>query len=476
MTQGASLFFPSESQKQIYKEAYNFLRHSVKVGRITQEELNKIMAKALKGGSAVKNVDNLIAAAKEITWVTEKGTVRKWNVRHPVKGLRSKVISTINNALERAETSGVRNIEAEELLSKYRENPLFPSQKEVVEIRALRTKGPGVIPLDETGGKTIRPTTASPVVPKNLADFDRAVERVNYSIGRLKDKGVITAEEALYFRQSRGHGVPKGQHGFPNVRNLPSDIFLVPYELNRDVGATLTKKDIHEYVRMLTRMEREGQFAGASKEGLKRLYELNDLLVKNNLPPIKDLEYFKGLPRPRSWKIPPGSGIAIGRTGKHYADVPSTVEKSLKSLNVGGARGKALRRILLGGSALTGLMLSKLGQAEEGPSLLDPVDDFSNVMPSKSGWFGRVAPVGSYGAQPYIDERQARLDKERMPLTESQLQAQQNRAAVGGFLSQYGPMVTPIMSALLPSHEWDVAYSKGGEGSEQGWRRKLRNL
>ena len=118
-------------------------------------------------------------------------------------------------------------------------------------------------------------------------------------------------------------------------------------------------------------------------------------------------------------------------------------------------------------------MLSKLGQAEEGPSILDPVDDFSNVMPSKSGWFGRVAPMGTMEAEKYIDKRQARLDEERRPLTESELQAQQNRAAVGGFLSEYGPMFAPIMSSLLPSHEWDVAYSKGGEGSEQGWRRRL---
>ena len=492
MTKGASLFYPTDEQRPIYKRAYNFLNEAVKDGRATQKQFNAVIAEALKGGSKEQNVNNLIDAAREITWVDKRGMVKSWGEgisgRHPEPGVRSGVVTTIKRALDRADRSGVRNLKAEELYSEFNRNPLFPSPAQVDEIMALRTKGPGIeSEASGTDRRTIRKTPESPVVSERLGQFDRAVERTNYRINRLvksekNPAGILTQEQADYFRQSRGHGIPKGQHGYPNLRNLSSDIFLVPNELNNLTGASLTQKDIYQYIRMLSRMERAGQHSGTSAEGLKRLYELNDLLIKNNLEPIKDLEYFKGLPRVKDYRPIPTLSFdgkefkperAIGRVGQHLTDVDDVVKKSLMNLNVGGARGKVLKRLLLSGSALTGALLSTLGQAQEGPSILDPVDDFSNVMPSKSGWFGRVAPMGTREAEKYIDKRQARLDEERRPLTESELQAQQNRAAVGGFLSEYGPMFAPIMSSLLPSHEWDVAYSKGGEGSEQGWRRRL---
>ena len=478
MTRGASLFYPTDEQRPIYKRAYNFLNEAVKDGRATQKQFNDIIVEALKGGSKEQNVNNLIDAAREITWVDKRGMVKSWGEgisgRHPEPGVRSGVVTTIKRALDRADRSGVRNLKAEELYSEFNRNPLFPSPAQVDEIMALRTKGPGIeSEASGTDRRTIRKTPESPVVSERLGQFDRAVERTNYRINNLVKSDVLTKEQGDYFRQSRGHGIPKGKQGYPNLRNLSSDIFLIPNELNNLTGANLTQKEIYEYIRMLSRMERAGQHSGTSVEGLKRLYELNDLLVKNNLEPVKDLEYFKGLPRVRSFTIPPESKRAIGRIGQHLTDVPSVTKRSLESLNVGGPRGKALKKLLLSGGALTGLLLSKLGQAEEGPSILDPVDDFSNVMPSKSGWFGRVAPMGTREAEKYIDKRQERLDEESRPLTESELQAQQNRAAVGGFLSEYGPMFAPIMSSLLPSHEWDVAYSKGGEGSEQGWRKRL---
>ena len=127
------------------------------------------------------------------------------------------------------------------------------------------------------------------------------------------------------------------------------------------------------------------------------------------------------------------------------------------------------RRTIKGGSRfgvipwLTGAVASAaslfFGSSEAEAStpqgILDQVYDFSNGMPSKSGWFGRVAPVGSYEAQPYIDKRQARLDEERRPPTENELLGAERRRK--------------FMSALdWPSRKSEELLT-GGQGYQDKW-------
>jgi len=140
-----------------------------------------------------------------------------------------------------------------------------------------------------------------------------------------------------------------------------------------------------------------------------------------------------------------------------------------KNSQLGAVMPSRYRRTIKGGSRfgvipwLTGAVASAaspfFGSSEAEAStpqgILGQVDDFSNVMPSKSGWFGRVAPVGSYGAQPYIDKRQARLDEERRPPTENELLGAERRRK--------------FMSALdWPSRKSEQLLT-GGQGYQDKW-------
>ena len=119
---------------------------------------------------------------------------------------------------------------------------------------------------------------------------------------------------------------------WPQLRNAISNVFLKPYAQNRATGASLTSKDVNEYIRMNERMPG----LGSSKEGLKTLYSFNDYLLKNNLLPIPDetLGYFRNLPNVRSWKSV-GKNI-VSKTGRPIGNVGEVVKRSLINMVPGG--------------------------------------------------------------------------------------------------------------------------------------------
>ena len=141
-----------------------------------------------------------------------------------------------------------------------------------------------------------------------------------------------------------------------------------------------------------------------------------------------------------------------------------------KNAQLGAVMPPRYRRTIKGGSRfgaipfLTGAAVSAaspfLGSSEAEAAtpqegILSQVDDFSNVAPSKSGWFGRVAPTGSRQADRYIDKRQERLDRENIPLSENELLASQRREN--------------FMSALdWPSRKSEELLT-GGQGYQYKW-------
>lgn len=322
---------------------------------------------------------------------------------------------------------------------------------------------------------------------KEIWEFEENKRAFNQRLRQLVDDGIISEEKFRKFQLSPGHGF--SAKNFTEFQAEVNNLFAETFKHNQAAGTGLTPAQVRDRVERLLLGQGMGidldtrhkinEFAKlAENKGVNPnfIYKKEELSKPKSFDMRKLLRYFTGYGFEGEHGLhgirnfPPAKTINPASQQKLAIQLASQANKA-------GILGKVPRL----GPVLTALGLTgaataaaiKSAQAQEGPSILDPVEDFSNVMPSKSGWFGRVAPTGSREAEKYIDKRQARLDEERRPLTESELQAQQNRAAVGGFLSRYGPMFTPIISALLPPPDSDVAYSRGGEGSEQGWRRRL---
>ena len=150
-----------------------------------------------------------------------------------------------------------------------------------------------------------------------------------------------------------------------------------------------------------------------------------------------------------------GAVIEPGKLEQVSKEITAEQKAAQRKAKFGGKLNLIPAAVGAGFAALSPFFGSSEAEASTPQGILSQVDDFSNVMPSKSGWFGRVAPVGSYGAQPYIDKRQARLDEERRPPTENELLGAERRRK--------------FMSALDYGSRKSEQLLTGGQGYQDKW-------
>ena len=214
----------------------------------------------------------------------------------------------------------------------------FPTQKQLKEIQELRV-GQGGYERSRAAHpnpnkiRTLSPTDKSGPKSKELKIFDSNVGKVE---SRIKTDlgGLIDFEAIDSVRVARSHGLPKST--FPHLRLLESNVFLNNYADNARSGAQATARDLYESARRNVRMPG----VGISKEGIKSLYEINDMLVNQGLEPLENLDYFKNLPRTRSYRNT-GNNI-VDRIGVPRGDVPGVIKKSLMNL-MSSPLGKAIK-------------------------------------------------------------------------------------------------------------------------------------
>ncbi len=220
----------------------------------------------------------------------------------------------------------------------------FPTQKQLKEIQELKA-GKGVYERSRAAHpnpnkiRTLSPTDKSGPKSKELRIFDSNVSNVESRIN-TDLRGLIDPEIIDKIRVARSHGLPKST--FPHLRLLESNVFLNNYDDNARSGAQATAKDLYESARRNVRMPG----VGISKEGIKSLYAINDMLVKQGLEPLGNLDYFKNLPRTRSYTNT-GNNI-VDRIGVPRGDVPGVIKKSLMNL-MDSPLGKVLK---VGGKAI----------------------------------------------------------------------------------------------------------------------------
>ena len=405
-------------------------------------------------------------------WRTRKSQILGWKKN---SGLRNRILPILKELGSEAEVKT-----AQDLIDKLSPRGYQLTQADIDaydrlsdDARKLKTS---------TTQKRLRPPYGVPEgeLIDEVWEFEQNKKAYNQRLRQLVNEGVINEQQFKKYQLSVGHGLP--YENFEKFGAEVNNIFSETVEHNRRAGTRLTGAQLVDQVKAIlnergigvdaTTRSKINDFGRlAERKGLKPDFIYTSTKTKGggatkafNMNEL--LRYFTG------YGVEGEHGLeGLKKVDPLQRKVPLS-DAAQKRLALGAVKksglmgfGKSRAGLVLKGLGLTGAALAaaiKSAQAKEEPSILDPVDDFSNVMPSKSGWFGRVAPTGSREADKYIDKRQARLDEERRPLTQNELDARRRREWVYRNLH----LLNPVLSSLGPSPEWDVPYSKGGPISQ----------
>lgn len=300
-------------------------------------------------GSSIEEVKEFLAENNQSTGGTDQQLrTRKQNVLSTKRlessakaGDFSAVRQQTRNFLSdvsRKAKDAERRAKASKLLELLDSDKNFPTQKQLKNVEELKIgrgyyKRPTPKIKNPNKIRSLSETKESGPKSKALKVFDSNVRGVESRLN--KDlKGLIDPEVIENIKVARGHGFPKA--AFPELRLLESNVYLDNYAKNAREGAQTTAKDLYEDARRNLRMPG----VGISKEGIKSLYGINDKLVSQGLEPLENLDYFKNLPRTRSYSTA-GKNI-IDRIGVTRGDVPGVVKKSLMNL-MSSPLGKAIK-------------------------------------------------------------------------------------------------------------------------------------
>ena len=283
---------------------------------------------------------------------------------------------------------------ATRLYERYKNEPSYPKTKaDFDEIDSLKlgsgyTSASGRPPPSTTYGRTFVETPEAGPVPKELKIFRSHQDIVNLKAKELFDLKIINADEYDALRVSSGHGLPKADRLWPQLRNAPSNVYLQPFRENLDVGPRITQKDIYEFIRMNERMRRvhgtDVIETGKTKPGMKLVYAINKILRDNDLDeiPKETIKFFKDLPTVRSWK-PSGKNV-VDKQATAKGDVGGVIKKTLLNLLDTDAARLAIKsgKYALRGAGIAGIPLSAKASVDyqrEGHPYLSTVAGLSTV-------------------------------------------------------------------------------------------------
>ena len=273
---------------------------------------------------------------------------------------------------DRARNSTISDVKetAARLHEKYKNDPSFPStQDQIDEIDSLKrgsgyTAESGRPPGSVSRGHTFISTPEAGPVPKELRIFRSHQDIVNAKATELFDLKIITEAEYNALRVSSGHGLAKADPLWPQLRNVPRNVYLQPLSENLKSGPRATQKDIHEFIRMNERMRRvhgtDVIETGTSKSGMKLVYAINKILRDNDLDeiPKETIKFFKDSPSVRSWK-PSGENV-IDQQPRAKGSVSGDIKRSLMNLLESPAGKIAIKsgKYALRGLGIAGIPLS----------------------------------------------------------------------------------------------------------------------